>query len=48
MDADEHIVALITGNGLKTQEAIGDVVDPIAIEPSVDSFDANVMNRGLI
>jgi len=45
---DEHIVALITGNGLKTQEAIEDVVDPITIDPSVDSFDANVMSKGLI
>ena len=45
---DEHIVALITGNGLKTQEAIEDVVDPITIDPRVDSFDANVMSKGLI
>jgi threonine synthase len=37
---DEEIVLCITGNGLKTQEAIADVVEqPAVINPSLDEFE---------
>jgi len=40
---DESIVLCITGNGLKTQEAIaGKVAEPRIIGPSLDEFDALV------
>lgn len=40
IDPDESTVAYITGNGLKTQEAIqGYIGEPLAIEPSLDSFE---------
>lgn len=38
--ADERVVAMVTGHGLKTVEALGDVVGPTAtIAPTLDSFD---------
>jgi threonine synthase len=38
---DESIVLCVTGNGLKTQEAIaGKVAEPRIIGPSLDEFDA--------
>jgi len=38
---DESIVLCVTGNGLKTQEAIaGKVTEPRIIGPSLDEFDA--------
>lgn len=41
---DESVVLAITGNGLKTQEAVQDVVgEPFHIEPSVGSFEDNVL-----
>ena len=36
---DELTVAYITGNGLKTQEAVEDVVRPLVITPSMSSFE---------
>jgi len=40
----ESVVLAITGNGLKTQEAIQKFVgEPVAIEPSVSSFEERVM-----
>ncbi|MCE2465942.1 MAG: threonine synthase [Dehalococcoidia bacterium] len=36
---DELTVAYITGNGLKTQEAVEDVVHPLLIDPSISSFE---------
>ena len=36
---DDVTVAYITGNGLKTQEAVEGVVRPITIEPSLKSFE---------
>lgn len=43
---DESIVIAITGNGLKTQEAIQDVVgDPLAIEANLKAFDDKVMAK---
>ena len=40
---DEEIVLCITGNGLKTQDAVADVLEePAVIKPSLDAFDAVV------
>ena len=40
---DESIVVCITGNGLKTQEAVsGEIGRPIRIAPSLSSFEENV------
>ncbi len=36
---DELTVAYITGNGLKTQEVVGDVVHPLAIRPNMREFE---------
>ena len=40
---DEETVALITGTGLKTLEAIADQVETRTIEPTIGSFDEIVM-----
>jgi threonine synthase len=40
---DEETVALITGSGYKTMEAVKDVVKSYVIEPTTDSFDEVVM-----
>ncbi|MDR9401816.1 MAG: threonine synthase [Halothece sp. Uz-M2-17] len=40
IDPDESTVAYITGNGLKTQEAVqGYIGEPFAIDPNLDSFE---------
>ena len=40
IDPDETTVAYITGNGLKTQEAVqGYIGEPLTIEPKLDSFE---------
>ncbi len=40
---DEEIVLCITGNGLKTQEAVADVLQrPAVIQPSLEAFEAIV------
>jgi threonine synthase len=40
IDPDETTVAYITGNGLKTQEAVqGYIGEPLIIEPKLDSFE---------
>jgi len=36
---DELTVAFITGTGLKTQEAVADVVHPLLIQPTLESFE---------
>ena len=36
---DEETIALITGTGLKTLEAIADQVETRTIEPTIGSFD---------
>ena len=36
---DELTVAYITGNGLKTQEAVEDVVHPLSVTPTMSSFE---------
>ena len=45
---DELTVAYITGNGLKTQEAVEDVVHPLPIIPTMSSFEQamNSVNLG--
>lgn len=43
--ADETVVAYITGNGLKTLEAIETLSNPVTIEPTTDSFDSKVVRR---
>ncbi|MDD5086085.1 MAG: pyridoxal-phosphate dependent enzyme, partial [Candidatus Omnitrophica bacterium] len=41
---DESIVISITGNGLKTQEAVHEHIGkPITIEPNLDSFEKSVI-----
>ncbi|MEO0397637.1 MAG: pyridoxal-phosphate dependent enzyme, partial [Cyanobacteria bacterium P01_A01_bin.137] len=51
IDPDESTVAYITGNGLKTQEAVsGSVGEPLFIDPKLDSFErawerANTLSR---
>ncbi|MBM3946580.1 MAG: threonine synthase [SAR202 cluster bacterium] len=42
---DELTVAYITGNGLKTQEAVMDVVKPLVIDPSVNAFQTAMGGR---
>ena len=37
---DELAVVYITGNGLKTQEAVESVVNPLAIKPTMGSFES--------
>ena len=41
---DEVTVAYITGNGLKTLEAVEDSVRSVLIEPTTSSFEAKVLN----
>lgn len=45
---DEVTVAYITGNGLKTQEAVEDVVHPLTVTPTMSSFEQalNGLNNG--
>ena len=42
---DELTVAYITGNGLKTQEAVEGVVEPVFIKPDYESFQAAMAAR---
>ena len=42
---DDVTVAYITGNGLKTQEVVDHIVDPILIEPTYESFQTAMLNR---
>jgi threonine synthase len=40
IDPEETTVAYITGNGLKTQEAVqGEIGEPLTIEPKLDAFE---------
>ena len=43
--SDEPTVVYITGNGLKTTEIVADVVNPLLILPTVDSFEAAMATR---
>jgi len=42
---DELAVVYITGNGLKTQEAVEGVVDPLCIKPTMGSFEEALNQR---
>ena len=42
---DEVTVAYITGNGLKTQEAVEEVVDPLMVKPTLSSFEEALNGR---
>ena len=42
---NESVVALITGNGLKTIELMEPYLAPVTINPTVESFDANIEGR---
>ncbi len=46
VDPDDLVVALITGNGLKTQEVVADQAKPVAIEPTIESFNAQIAVAG--
>ncbi len=40
IDPEETTVIYITGNGLKTQEAVQEYIgEPLTIEPKLDSFE---------
>jgi threonine synthase len=39
---DEVTVAFITGNGLKTQEVVSDIAQPVNIRPTYKSFEENM------
>ncbi len=39
-------VAYITGSGLKTQEPVSDIVDPVMVEPTISSFEDALEARG--
>ena len=41
---DDLTVAYITGNGLKTQEAVEEVVDPLRVKPMLSSFEEALNN----
>lgn len=42
---DEVTVLYITGNGLKTQEAVEDVANPLMVNPTIESFEAELQKR---
>ena len=42
---DELTVVYITGNGLKTQEAVDSVVDPLSVSPTMTSFEDAMQQR---
>ena len=42
---DELTVAYITGNGLKTQEAVEEVVNPLLVKPTMSSFEEALESR---
>ena len=43
---DELTVAFITGNGLKTQEVVEDLIDPVETSPDYDDFEKAMNERG--
>jgi threonine synthase len=45
--ADERIVVIITGEGLKTLDAVRDGFEISEIEPTVESFEASVVEAGV-
>jgi len=45
--SDELTVAYITGNGLKTQEAVEELVNPLMVKPTMSSFEEAMSERTL-
>ncbi len=45
IDPDEVVVAFITGNGLKTQEAVESLVDPVHTAPDYGAFETALAAR---
>ena len=45
---DELVVVYITGNGLKTQEAVEGVVNPLKVRPTLSSFEEALQDRPLV
>ncbi|MBI4320482.1 MAG: hypothetical protein HY675_18490, partial [Chloroflexi bacterium] len=46
IEPDDCVVAYITGNGLKTQEAVIDKIStPFFVQPNIDSFEQNVVGQ---
>jgi threonine synthase len=45
---DELTVAYITGNGLKTQEAVEEVVNPLSVKPTLSSFEEAMSGRAAV
>jgi threonine synthase len=45
---DELTVVYITGNGLKTQEAVEEVVNPLRVKPTLSSFEEALNDRTLV
>jgi threonine synthase len=43
--ADERVVLTITGEGLKTLDAVRGTFEPYEIEPTLDSFESAVESR---
>jgi threonine synthase len=41
IDPDERVVLVITGDGLKTLDAVRESIARRAIEPTVDAFEAS-------
>jgi threonine synthase len=49
VDPDELVVAFITGAGLKTQEAVADVLpEPLHVQPTIASFEEALALRGTV
>ena len=42
IDRDERVVAVITGEGLKTLDVVRGTFETVEIEPSYDAFEARV------
>jgi prepilin-type N-terminal cleavage/methylation domain-containing protein len=43
---DERVVVYITGDGLKTLDAVAERVEPVVISPTVSAFETAVDGRG--
>ena len=44
--ADERVVLVITGDGLKTLDAVRDSFTAVEVEPTIESFEAAFAERG--
>jgi threonine synthase len=45
---DEPTVAFITGNGLKTQEVVAEIANPMYIKPTIESFEEAMSLRAIV